>query len=53
MTTDPSLLDAFRKQCRFTGEPWTVFLAWKMSGEDVDQDDLIDIAKEVAEELQT
>lgn len=51
MSTDPGILDVFRKQCRATGEPWTVFLMWKLSG-DADTDDLIDIAKEVAEELQ-
>lgn len=54
MASDPSLLETFRKQCRTLG-PWETLLLWKMSPEtsngEVELDDLIDIAKEVTEEL--
>lgn len=55
MTSDQNLLDVYRKQCRVTGDPWGVLLLWKMSREvergEVDMDDLIDISKEIAQEI--
>jgi hypothetical protein len=46
MTSDPALLDAFRKQCQHA-DPALVFLAWQDQA-GVDQDDLIDILKEMS-----
>jgi hypothetical protein len=46
MASDPTLLDAFRKQCRHFG-PEMAFLVWQ-GQEGVDQDDLIDIIKEIS-----
>lgn len=44
MSSDPDLLEAFRRQCRHV-DPALAFLAWR--GQDgVDDDDLIDIVKE-------
>lgn len=47
-TSDPALLDAFRKQCRFLG-PDLALLAW-LGQAGVDQDDLIDIVKEFGDD---
>lgn len=55
MASDPALLELFRRQCHISKMPWATFLVWKMSRElssgEVEQDDLIDITKEVAVEL--
>ncbi len=45
MRSDPDLLDAFRKQCKTFG-PEAALLLWK-GQPGVDQDDLIDIYKEL------
>lgn len=55
MSSDQNLLDAYRKQCRTTRDPWAMLLLWKMSREvkrgEVEMDDLIDISKEIAQEI--
>lgn len=52
MTSSPSLLEAYRKQCEHTGEPWAVLLLWWASGEvqrgEIERDDMVDISTEVA-----
>jgi hypothetical protein len=48
VSSDPDLLEAFRKQCRHFG-PGIAFLAWREQ-RGVDQDDLIDVMKQVENE---
>jgi hypothetical protein len=50
VASDPDLLDAYRKQCQHFG-PWLTLLAWR-GQPGVDNDDLLDIAKEIAREEQ-
>jgi hypothetical protein len=45
VSSDPALLDAFRKQCRTVG-PALAFLVW-FDQEGVDNNDLLDIVKDV------
>jgi hypothetical protein len=44
MSSDPDLLEAFRRQCATVG-PALAFMAW-LDQEGVDRDDLIDIVKD-------
>jgi hypothetical protein len=51
MSSDPALLEAFRKQCATVG-PALAFMAW-LDQEGVDRDDLINIVKEFDRERLT
>lgn len=44
MTSDPALLDAFRKACRHSQDPNLAFMVWALSDEPlIDRDDMIDV----------